>query len=146
MLAQTIFYTYTKPLSKTFSKCYINTLEDWYKSYHKVNCRTKAFFKIIFQTHKSTRYLKNWAKHLRTIYLYSKGLFFSSYPLDNAILLLVSRYPYHWMFEGRLKGRTVVKTTYKDALAILFKGLDHLPKGNCRVIERLWSFDLRVFC
>ena len=35
------------------------------------------------------------------------------------------------MFEGHLKGnRTVIKATYRDALGILFKGLDHLPKGN----------------
>ena len=30
-------------------------------------------------------------------------------------------------FEGH---RTVIKATCRDALAILFKGLDHLPKGN----------------
>ena len=41
------------------------------------------------------------------------------------------------MFEGHSKRHTVIKATYREALAILFKVLDHLPKGNCRVIEGL---------
>ena len=41
------------------------------------------------------------------------------------------------MFEGQPKGHTVIKATCGDALAILFYGLDHLPKVNCRVIEGL---------
>ena len=34
------------------------------------------------------------------------------------------------MFEGHSKGHTIIKATCRDALAILLKGLDHLPKGN----------------
>ena len=34
------------------------------------------------------------------------------------------------MLEGQSKGPTVIKATYGDALIILFKGLDHLLKGN----------------
>ena len=44
---------------------FVNTLEDWYKSYHKANRRTKAFSKRFFKTHKAQAILKTWAKHLR---------------------------------------------------------------------------------
>ena len=83
------------------------------------------------------------SKHLTSIYLYSKKSLFSSFPVDSAILLLVSRYPYRWMYEGHSKGRTVIKATYGDALAILFKGRDHLPKGNTIGSSR--DYDLLIY-
>ena len=42
------------------------------------------------------------SKQLRTFLPTQKSFFFSSFPLDSAILPLVSRYPYHWIFEGRV--------------------------------------------
>ena len=66
-----------------------------------------------------------------------------SLPLDSDILLLVSRQSYRWMFEGQSKGRIVIKETYRDALEILFKGLDHLPKVNTVGSSR--DYDLLIY-
>ena len=38
--------------------------------------------------------------------------------------------------------RTLIKATYIDALAILFKGLDHLSKGNTEGSSR--DYDLLI--
>ena len=86
------------------------------------------------------------SKQLCAIYLLKKYLFFSSFPLDSVIRPLVSRQPYHWMFEGY--ARVIVqsqKATSKDTLAISFKGLDHLLKVTFkRVIEGLRSLISRA--
>ena len=47
------------------------------------------------------------------------------------------------MYERHLKRRTVIKATYGDALAILFKGRDHLPKGN--IVGSLRNYDLLIY-
>ena len=42
------------------------------------------------------------SKRLRTIYLLKSLSCYFSFPLDSAILSLVNRKPYRWMFEGRM--------------------------------------------
>ena len=53
-------------ISKTTFKniFFVNTLDDWYKSYHEANRYTKAF-QNIFSKHTKHKVLLKWAKHLR---------------------------------------------------------------------------------
>ena len=50
------------------------------------------------------------------------------------------------MFEGYSKGRTVIKATCKDALAILFKGLISFTEGNIEGSSRDYDLVIEDLC
>ena len=81
---------------KSVTKCF------WNFCLKKCTCEKKFDFEQVLKNYLPTR----------------KRMFFSSYPLDSAILLLVSRYPYRWMLRDYRKGCLwSLKATCKDTLA-----------------------------
>ena len=108
---------------------------------------TKCLFLKIFQKSVCVkRDIFLWASDYE-LSTYSKSLSrYFTFPLDSAILPLLSRKPYHWMFDGH--ARVIIQSQRK--LVGLFKncgkGLRSFYRSNIeRVIEGLWSFNRRVF-
>ena len=78
---------------------------------------------------------------------YSKGSVYSfPPPLDNVILPLICKKPYHWMWRGRRGSSYSHRRQLVRRFRNFCKGLrSFYRRQHWRIIEGLWSLDLRVF-
>ena len=84
------------------------------------------------------------SKPLTSIYLYTrKGSFFSSYPLDNDILLLVSRQSYRWMYKGHSKGRLQSRRQLVETLQQFYLGTRSFTEKA--TVGSLRDYDLLIY-